>query len=75
MKKILAFALVATIAISGTSVTAHACTPRYRPVSIKIPTITKVNLPSGVEEAARKAGAEAAKKVIEDMEKETAESN
>ena len=75
MKKILVFAIVATIAISGTSVTAHAYTPLYRPVSIKIPTITKVNLPSAVEEAARKAGAEAAKKVIEDMEKETAESN
>ena len=69
MKKILAFALVATIAISGTSVTAHAYTPLYRPVSIKIPTITKVNLPDAVAEAARKAGAEASKKVIEDMEK------
>ena len=69
MKKILAFALVATIAISGTSVTAHAYTPLYRPVSIKIPTITKGNLPDAVAEAARKAGAEAAKKVIEDMKK------
>ena len=69
MKKILAFALVATIAISGTSVTAHAYTPLYRPVSIKIPTITKVNLPDAVAEAARKAGAEVAKKVIEDMKK------
>ena len=69
MKKILAFALVATIAISGTSITAHAYTPLYRPVSIKIPTITKVNLPDAVAEAARKAGAEAAKKVIEDMKK------
>lgn len=69
MKKILAFALAATIAISGTSVTAHACTPLYRPVSIKIPTITKVNLPDAVAEAARKAGAEVAKKVIEDMKK------
>ena len=69
MKKILAFALVATIAISGTSVKAHAYTPLYRPVSIKIPTITKVNLPDAVAEAARKAGAEAAKKVIEDMKK------
>ena len=69
MKKILAFALVATIAIRGTSVTAHAYTPLYRPVSIKIPTITKVNLPDAVAEAARKAGAEAAKKVIEDMKK------
>lgn len=69
MKKILVFALVATIAISGTSMTAHAYTPLYRPVSIKIPTITKVNLPDAVAEAAREAGAEAAKKVIEDMEK------
>ena len=74
MKKILVCAIVATIAISGTSVTAHAYTPLYRPVSIKIPTITKVILPSGVEEAARKAGSEAAQKVIEDMKKETAES-
>lgn len=69
MKKILVFALVATIAISGTAIKSYAYTPLYRPVSIKIPTITKVNLPSAVEEAARKAGAEAAKKVIEDMEK------
>lgn len=69
MKKILAFALAATIAISGTSVTAHAYTPLYRPLSIKIPTIKKVNLPDAVAEAARKAGAEAAKKVIEDMKK------
>ena len=69
MKKILVFALAATIAIGGTSVTAHACTPLYRPVSIKIPTITKVNLPDAVAEAARKAGAEASKKVIEDMKK------
>lgn len=75
MKKILAFAIVATIAISGTGITVHAYAPFYRPVSIKIPTITKITLPSGVEEAARKAGAEAAQKVIKDMEKETAESN
>lgn len=74
MKKLLALALVATIAISSTGITAHAYTPFYRPVSIKIPTITKVTLPSGVEEAARKAGSEAAQKVIEDMKKETAES-
>ena len=69
MKKLLVLVLAAIIAISGTSVTAHACTPLYRPVSIKIPTITKVNLPDAVAEAARKAGAEAAKKVIEDMKK------
>lgn len=69
MKKILAFALAATIAISGTTIKSHACTPRYRPVSIKIPTITNVTLPDAVAEAARKAGAEVAKKVIEDMKK------
>lgn len=75
MKKLLAFALVATIAISGTGITAHAYTPFYRTVSIKIPTITKVTLPDGVSEAVKKSAAEAAQKVIEDMEKETAESN
>lgn len=64
MKKLLAFALAATIAISGTTIKSHAYTPLYHPVSIKIPTITKVNLPDAVAEAAREAGAEAAKKVI-----------
>lgn len=69
MKKILAFALAATIAISGTTIKSHACTPRYRPVKISIPKITRVTLPDEVAEAARRAGAEAAKKAIEDMGK------
>lgn len=69
MKKILIFALVATIAIGGTTIKAYACTPLYRPVKISIPKITNVTLPDAVAKAARKAGAEVAKKVIEDMEK------
>ena len=69
MKKILAFALAATIAISNATIKSYACTPRYRPVKISIPKITSVTLPDKVAEAARRAGAEAAKKAIEDMEK------
>ena len=69
MKKILVFAIVATIIISGTAIKSYAYTPFYRPVKISIPKITNVTLPDAVAEAARKAGAEAAKKVIEDMGK------
>lgn len=59
MKKILILALVATIAISGTTIKSYAYTPFYRPVKISIPKITNVTLPDVVAEAAREAGAEA----------------
>ena len=62
MKKILILALVATIAISGTTIKSYAYTPFYRPVKISIPKITNVTLPDVVAEAAREAGAEASKK-------------
>ena len=53
--------LVATIAISGTTIKSYAYTPFYRPVKISIPKITNVTLPDVVAEA-REAGAEASKK-------------
>ena len=69
MKKLLALALVATIAVSGTTIKSHAYTPFYRPVKINIPKITSVTLPDAVAKAAREAGAEAARKLVEDMKK------